>query len=104
MREVNALYTINGYIEANLPLLTMRRGEHVRWYLLSNANEDDIHMAHWHGNTAVWNRMRMDSIFLGPMAMATADMVPESEGIWLFHCHVSDHFKNGMVALYQVLP
>jgi len=104
LREVNALYTINGYIEANLPLLTMRKGEHVRWYLLSNTNEDDIHMAHWHGNTVVWNWMRMDSIFLGPMAMATADMVPQNEGIWLFHCHVSDHYKNGMVGLYQVLP
>lgn len=104
LREANALYTINGYIETNLPLLTMRKGEHVRWYLLSNTNEDDIHMAHWHGNTAIWNRMRMDSIFLGPMAMATADMVPENEGVWLFHCHVSDHFKNGMVGFYQVLP
>lgn len=104
LREANALYTINGYIEANLPMMTMRKGEHVRWYLLSNTNEDDIHMAHWHGNTVVWNKMRMDSIFLGPMAMATADMVPMNEGIWLFHCHVSDHFKNGMVGLYQVLP
>jgi FtsP/CotA-like multicopper oxidase with cupredoxin domain len=104
LREQNTLYTINGYIEANLPLLTMKKGERVRWYLLSNSNEDDVHMAHWHGNTVVWNRMRMDSLFLGPMAMATADMVPDSEGIWLFHCHVNDHFSGGMVGLYQVLP
>jgi FtsP/CotA-like multicopper oxidase with cupredoxin domain len=104
LREQNALYSINGYIEANLPLLTMRKGEHVRWYLLSNSNEDDVHMAHWHGNTLVWNKMRMDSLFLGPMAMATADMVPDNEGTWLFHCHVNDHFMGGMVGLYQVLP
>ncbi|WP_254061510.1 multicopper oxidase domain-containing protein [Granulicella sp. L60] len=104
LREQNLLYTINGYIEANLPLLTMRKGERVRWYLLSNSNEDDIHMAHWHGNTVVWNKMRMDSLFLGPMAMATADMVPDNEGTWLFHCHVNDHFMGGMVGLYQVLP
>ena len=104
LREQNLLYTINGYSEANLPLLTMRKGEHVRWYLLSNSNEDDVHMAHWHGNTVVWNKMRMDSIFLGPMAMATADMVPDNEGTWLFHCHVNDHFAGGMVGLYQVLP
>jgi FtsP/CotA-like multicopper oxidase with cupredoxin domain len=104
LREQNTLYTINGYIEANLPLLTMRKGERVRWYLLSNSNEDDVHMAHWHGNTVVWNKMRMDSLFLGPMAMATADMVPDSEGTWLFHCHVNDHFIGGMVGLYQVLP
>ena len=104
LREANALYTINGYIEANLPLLTMRKGEHVRWYLLSNSNEDDMHMAHWHGNNVVWNSMRMDSVFLGPMAMAVADMIPDSEGTWLFHCHVNDHFNAGMVGRYQVLP
>ncbi|WP_263383692.1 multicopper oxidase domain-containing protein [Granulicella arctica] len=100
----NTLYSINGYIEANMPLVTMRKGERVRWYLLSNSNENDIHMAHWHGNTVVWNKMRMDSVFLGPMAMAIADMVPANEGIWLFHCHVGEHFLGGMVGRYQVLP
>jgi hypothetical protein len=104
LREKNLLYSINGFIEGNLPLLTMRRGEHVRWYLLSNSNEDDVHMAHWHGNTVVWNGMRMDSVYLGPMAMAVADMVPDNEGKWLFHCHVNDHFNGGMVGTYQVLP
>jgi hypothetical protein len=76
----------------------------VRWYLMSNANEDDVHMAHWHGNTVVLNNMRMDTVFLGPMAMASADMAPDSEGTWLFHCHVNDHYVGGMVGLYQVLP
>ena len=104
LREQHTLYSINGYIEGNLPMLTMKKGEHVRWYLLSNSNEDDIHMAHWHGNNVVWNNMRMDSVSLGPMAMSTADMVPDNEGIWLFHCHVNDHLKAGMVARYQVLP
>jgi FtsP/CotA-like multicopper oxidase with cupredoxin domain len=104
LREQHTLYTINGFIEGNLPMLTMRKGEHVRWYLLSNDNEDDVHMAHWHGNTVVWNGMRMDSLFLGPMAMTSADMVPENEGIWLFHCHVSDHLFGGMVGRYQVFP
>ena len=104
LREAHTLYSINGYIEGNLPMLTMRRGEHVRWYFLSNGNEDDVHMAHWHGNTVVSGRMRMDSVFLGPMAMSIADMVPDSTGIWLFHCHVNDHLQAGMVARYQVLP
>jgi manganese oxidase len=104
LREKNLLYTINGYIEGNLPMLTMKRGEKVRWYLLSNSNEDDVHMAHWHGNTVVWNKMRMDSVFLGPMAMVSADMVPDDIGVWLFHCHVNDHFTAGMVGRYEVLP
>jgi FtsP/CotA-like multicopper oxidase with cupredoxin domain len=104
LREQNLMYSINGYIEGNIPGLTMRKGERVRWYLMSNANEDDVHMAHWHGNTVVLNNMRMDTVFLGPMAMASADMVPDSEGTWLFHCHVNDHYVGGMVGLYQVLP
>jgi hypothetical protein len=104
LRNQHLLYSINGYVEGNLPMLTMRKGERVRWYLLSNSNEDDVHMAHWHGNTVVWNNMRMDTMFLGPMAMVSVDMLPDSEGIWLFHCHVNDHYVGGMVARYQVLP
>jgi FtsP/CotA-like multicopper oxidase with cupredoxin domain len=104
LREQNLMYSINGYLEANIPLLTMRRGEHVRWYLMSNSNEEDIHMAHWHGNTVTWNSMRTDTVALEPMGMASADMVPDAEGIWLFHCHVNDHYAGGMVGRYQVLP
>jgi manganese oxidase len=104
LRERNLLYSINGFIEGNLPMLTMQKGERVRWYLLSNSNEEDVHMAHWHGNNVTWNNMRMDTVFLGQMAMAVADMTPDSEGIWLLHCHVNDHYAGGMVARYQVLP
>jgi FtsP/CotA-like multicopper oxidase with cupredoxin domain len=104
LREQNLMYSINGYIEGNIPLMTMRRGEHVRWYLMSNSNEEDVHMAHWHGNTVTWNSMRTDTVALEPMGMASADMVPDAEGIWLFHCHVNDHFAGGMVGRYQVLP
>jgi manganese oxidase len=104
LREQNLMYSINGYIEGNIPLLTMRRGEHVRWYLMSNSNEEDVHMAHWHGNTVMWNSMRTDTVALEPMGMASADMVPDAEGIWLFHCHVNDHYAGGMVGRYQVLP
>jgi FtsP/CotA-like multicopper oxidase with cupredoxin domain len=103
-REQNTLYTINGLIDANIPSITMRKGERVRWYLLSNSNEDDVHMAHWHGNTVISNGMRADSVSLAPMGMAIADMVPDNEGTWLFHCHVNDHLAGGMVGLYQVLP
>jgi hypothetical protein len=103
-REQNVLYSINGLIEGNLPLLTMKRGERVRWYLLSNSNEDDVHTVHWHGQTVLFNHMRTDAVPLGPMGMAVADMVPDQEGTWLYHCHVNDHFMGGMQALFKVLP
>jgi len=32
----------------------------------------------------------------------TADMKPDMAGIWLYHCHISDHMLAGMVARYEV--
>jgi FtsP/CotA-like multicopper oxidase with cupredoxin domain len=104
LREANLLYSVNGFIDGNLPLLKMKRGERVRWYLLSNGNEDDVHMVHWHGQTGLLGHMRMDAVPLLPMSMAIFDMVPDNEGIWLLHCHVNDHLMGGMQALFQVLP
>jgi hypothetical protein len=36
--------------------------------------------------------------------MITADMVPDAPGIWLYHCHISDHMLAGMDARYEVTP
>jgi FtsP/CotA-like multicopper oxidase with cupredoxin domain len=72
--------------------------------LLSNSNEEDVHTTHWHGQTVISHHMRTDMVELGPMMMAVADMVPDSVGIWLFHCHVNEHLKNGMQALFTVIP
>lgn len=104
LRQSYLFYSINGLIEGNLPMLTMRKGERVRWYLLSNSNEEDVHTTHWHGQTVISHHMRTDMVELGPMMMAVADMVPDSVGIWLFHCHVNEHLKNGMQALFTVIP
>jgi FtsP/CotA-like multicopper oxidase with cupredoxin domain len=29
-------------------------------------------------------------------------MVPDDPGIWLFHCHVNDHIRAGMLTRYKV--
>jgi manganese oxidase len=42
-------------------------------------------------------------IFVASAQMKTVDMVPDNPGIWLFHCHISDHMEGGMSAFYQVL-
>ncbi len=110
--EVQAIYawfskfSINGFIRGSMPLaaLTIRKGEHVRWYVMSSTNDFDFHSPHWHGNTVTIAGMRTDVTFLGPMAMVVADMVPDDVGIWLFHCHVSFHNEAGMAVRYRVLP
>lgn len=103
-RQKFLLYSLNGLIQGNLPMMTMKKGERVRWYLFANTNEDDVHTPHWHGQTVLFENMRTDMVHLEPMMMVQADMIPDNPGIWLFHCHVSDHIEGGMQALFTVTP
>ncbi|MFN8081872.1 MAG: multicopper oxidase domain-containing protein [Kineosporiaceae bacterium] len=100
--ESNLMHSINGYLYGNQPTLVLRKGERVRWYLMSMGTEVDLHTPHWHGNDALVGGMRMDVVSLMPATMVTADMVPDNTGTWLFHCHVNDHLTAGMITRYQV--
>lgn len=100
--ESNLMHSINGFVYGNGPMFTMHLGERVRWYVMGMGNEVDLHTPHWHGNTVSVGGMRMDVVSLLPAGMVTADMQPDDPGIWLFHCHVSDHILAGMQARYQV--
>jgi FtsP/CotA-like multicopper oxidase with cupredoxin domain len=109
-QESNLMHSINGYVFGNQPLgttagtgMTVKAGQHVRWYLMGMGTEVDLHTPHWHGNTVVANGMRTDVTTLLPAQMVTADMTPDNPGTWLFHCHVNDHIAAGMLTRYQVV-
>lgn len=95
--------TINGFSYGNGPVMTMKTGERVRWYLMSGTGFE-IHAVHWHGNVVMIDHMRTDVTPVLTMGMAIADMVPDNPGKWLIHCHVSYHMKMGMQAFYVVEP
>lgn len=97
-------FTMNGFTYGTMPKLEMKKGERVRWYLLANSNEDDVHAPHWHGQTVLAMGMRADTLSLEPMGMMVADMIPDNPGTWLFHCHVNDHFDGGMYSVFTVTP
>jgi FtsP/CotA-like multicopper oxidase with cupredoxin domain len=108
--ESNLMHNINGYVFGNQPLgttagtgMTVKSGQHVRWYLMAMGTEVDLHTPHWHGNTVVANGMRTDVTSLLPAQMVVADMTPDAPGIWLFHCHVNDHITAGMLTRFQVV-
>jgi FtsP/CotA-like multicopper oxidase with cupredoxin domain len=104
-KEWNNLLSMNGYLLGNMPMPTMRVGEHVRWYVMADVTDDaDYHVMHWHGQTVLSQGMRMDMLEVLPAEMKTADMVPDNPGIWLFHCHVPGHFAAGMANRFLVLP
>jgi len=39
---------------------------------------------------------------LFPGVFATVEMIPDSVGDWLLHCHVNDHMIGGMETVYSV--
>lgn len=101
-RESNLMHSMNGFVYDNLPGLTMKTGEKVRWYQLALGTEVDLHTPHWHGNTLLSLGQRIDVLNLLPGTHITADMVPDNPGTWMYHCHVNDHIKAGMMAYYMV--
>ncbi|XP_069009150.1 ceruloplasmin isoform X1 [Embiotoca jacksoni] len=104
--ESNKMHAINGYMYANLNGLDMVVGDKVYWYLMGMGNEVDIHTAHWHGHSVEYKMggspHRTDVYELFPATFQTVKMRPQYPGTWLLHCHVTDHIKGGMEAMYTV--
>lgn len=100
--ETNVKWTINGYIFGNIPMMTMKKGDRVRWYVATLGDFNNAHTPHWHGNTVLVAGQRTDVVAVTSAQMITADMRPDAPGIWLYHCHISDHMLAGMVARYEV--
>ena len=44
----------------------------------------------------------MDVVNLIPSTVIVANMIPDNNGSWLYHCHVNDHLTAGMQAIYNV--
>jgi hephaestin len=96
--------SINGFIFGNLPMPTMKRGEHVRWYVMTMGGQVNYHTPHWHGNVVTLDKHHTDIFSILPAQFVAADMVPDRVGTWMFHCHIDEHMEMGMMAMYQVLP
>lgn len=99
----NLKSAINGYLFANMPMMKMKRGERVRWYVGTLGEGFNFHSPHWHGNTVLLNGSRTDVLSIAPAQTVTVNMKPDNPGVWLYHCHVSEHMMMGMNARYQVL-
>ena len=104
--ETNFKFSVNGYLYGDGPVMTVKQGQRVRWYLLDMGDVGalNFHTPHWHGNTVLSHGTRRDTLFLLPLGTETADMIADAPGLWLFHCHLDDHMEAGMMARYEVLP
>jgi len=103
--ETNYKFSVNGYLYGNGPVMTMKQGERVRWYLLDVGDVVNFHTPHWLGGNLVnYHQTRTDVFSMLPAGMETADMVPDTPGLWVLRCQVDDHMQAGMMARYEVLP
>jgi hephaestin len=102
--ETNFKFSVNGYLYGNGPVMTMKRGQRVRWYLLDVGDVVNFHTPHWQGNLVTYHHTRTDVFSMLPAGMETADMVPDAAGLWILHCQVDDHHQAGMLTRYEVLP
>jgi len=84
-----------------MPVIRMKKGERVRWYLLALGNTPNFHTPHWHGNGVLFDGHRVDTVALSPAQSITVDMIPDNPGIWLFSLpcdspqnHLRRNFKS----------
>jgi len=101
--EGGLMHSLNGYIFGNLEGYVVHKNDRARWYLVGMGTEVDMHTAHWHGQTVVYDGRRTDVVELLPTSMKTVDMTAVNPGTWLYHCHVTDHITAGMMTRWTVL-
>nr|XP_014987267.1 ceruloplasmin isoform X2 [Macaca mulatta] len=104
--ESNKMHAINGRMFGNLQGLTMHVGDEVNWYLMGMGNEIDLHTVHFHGHSFQYKHRGVyssDVFDIFPGTYQTLEMFPRAPGIWLLHCHVTDHIHAGMETTYTVL-
>jgi FtsP/CotA-like multicopper oxidase with cupredoxin domain len=85
----------------NTPTFKARVGERVRWRVAALGTE--FHVFHVHGHR--WQMPDgscQDSALLGPSTTLTVEWNEDNPGRWLYHCHVVDHMKGGMIGDYTV--
>jgi len=104
--ETNKYDSINGLIYNNVKGLVANRGDNIAWYIIGLGEIEDIHTIHFHGHTYTWRTSQThegDVIEVFPGTYETVEMFANNAGTWLFHCHVGEHMRDGMVGTYTIL-
>uniref|UniRef100_M4A5L1 Coagulation factor VIII-like n=1 Tax=Xiphophorus maculatus TaxID=8083 RepID=M4A5L1_XIPMA len=96
-------HTINGYINATLPGLTMCQGNDlVSWHMIGLGTTPEIHSIRFQGHTLQVLTHRKVTVEVTPMTFITAEMRPATKGQFLISCQIHAHRYDGMNALFTV--
>ncbi|XP_056456329.1 coagulation factor VIII [Gadus chalcogrammus] len=96
-------HTINGYINATLPGLTMCLNERsVFWHLIGVGTAPEIHSIQFQDHSLQVMSQRKLYMEMTPMTFTTAEMRPASKGRFLISCRIHAHKDAGMNAVFSV--
>lgn len=93
--------TLNGlaYME-NTPYFKAKKGERVRFNVMAIGTE--FHTFHIHGYRWDEGGKSADVHVIGPASSWSTEFVANNPGVWMYHCHVDDHMKHGMMGMFEV--
>lgn len=110
--QSGAIWTLNGHAalgHVHEPLFALKRG---RSCVMELVNETAWHHPmHLHGTpmhvlsrdgVPVPRRLVQDTVLMNPGERVTVAFVAESEGDWMFHCHILEHQEAGMMGTIRV--
>ncbi|KAL4440358.1 hypothetical protein ABPG75_003359 [Micractinium tetrahymenae] len=100
--ESNLMHSINGYMYCNMPGLTAKRGDTVRYVLVGMGSEVDLHSPIFTGQVLRGKSLAMHTAELLPTVTQEVDVTLEQAGSWPVYCEVHDHYLAGMRATLVV--
>ncbi len=102
--RLNMLYTMNGEVFPNTPMLMVREGELVKTAIINRGSVD--HPMHLHGHHMLVLSKNGEVASGSPWWSDTLDVRPgdvyevafraDNPGLWMDHCHNLTHAANGM--------
>ncbi|MGW1980594.1 multicopper oxidase family protein [Streptomyces sp. NPDC001889] len=103
--RLTATWSINGKVFPDIPAITVREGDLVRMTFANRSRYD--HPMHLHGHHVLVLSRNGRPVTGSPLWLDTVNVEvgevwevafrADNPGIWMDHCHISDHVKLGMM-------
>ncbi|XP_076461304.1 hephaestin-like protein isoform X2 [Babylonia areolata] len=100
--ESNMMHGFNGRLYGHLEGLDVCVGSHTIWHIIGFGTEIDIHSLSISGQSFLVQQHRVDAVGLNPVDFVTAELEPQTVGLWRLQCSILNHVEDGEVAFLNV--
>ncbi|XP_006887516.1 PREDICTED: coagulation factor V [Elephantulus edwardii] len=96
------MYTVNGYVNATIPDITVCAYDHISWHLIGMSSGPELFSVHFSGQVLEQNHHKVSAITLVSATSTTANMTVSPEGRWSITSLIPKHFRAGMQAYLNI--